>query len=279
MSGDRHAHRRRLIGVLLHRWHRRLGAVAGAFLIWLAASGIILNHSASLGLDHTKVSAPWLTRMYGLHEVIPKRGFITGAHWLVGTDAQTVVDAHLLSTALPGPLGLAAADHLLYAANASEIVILDMKGHLVDTLTEDDLPVPGISRIGHDGGVVVISDARGRQFASRDGVAWTAYRGTVTWSASQPLPASVRTEAAPFLRPKLPLERVLLDAHSGRILGHYGPLLVDLIGIFFLLIGLSGLWMFLRHQLRQRRHPHPAHEHTPPPSAAPLSAGASRIDP
>jgi hypothetical protein len=270
VSSEGRPQRRRVVGPLLHRWHRRLGAVAGAFLLWLSASGIVLNHSAGLGLDHIAVSAPWLTRLYGLHEVVPERGFLTASHWLVGTDAQTVVDGHALYPALPRPVGLVAENHLLFAANASDIVILDTQGRLVDTLTEGDLPLAGVARIGSGGGVVVISDASGRRFASPDGVTWTPYAGNVAWSDSRPLPAYVRGEAAPLLRPKLPLERVLLDAHSGRILGRFGPLLVDLVGVFFLLIALSGLWMYLRHQLRQRRHPHPVHAHHPSPPAPPI---------
>ncbi len=252
MRPDKHlvAHRRRMIGVVLHRWHRRLGVVAGLFVLWLAASGIALNHSAGLGLDHTAVSAPWVTQLYGLHEVMPDRGFRTTNHWLVGTDAQTVIDGRPLATALPRPLGLVAANHLVFAANASTLTILDAQGQLVDSLQTADLPISGIHRIGRGDGVVVIADQQDHRFASRDGLTWAPYPGVVIWAESVTLPATIKASAAPFLRPKLPVERVLLDAHSGHILGRYGPLLVDMVGVFFILIALSGLWMFIRHQLR-----------------------------
>jgi hypothetical protein len=248
------AHRRRMIGVVLHRWHRRLGAFAGLFLLWLAGSGIVLNHGSQLGLDRTTVSVPWVTRLYGLREAIPDQGFMTTKHWLVGTDAQTVIDGRPLASAIPGPLGLVAANNLLFAANASTLAIFDAQAQPVDTLRGSDLPVPVIHRIGSGEDVVVIADEQDQRFASRDGLAWTPYAGAVDWTASVALPAAVKASAAPFLRPRLPAERVLLDAHSGHILGRYGPFLVDTVGVFFILIALSGLWMYVRHHLRSSHH-------------------------
>jgi hypothetical protein len=243
-----------MIGVLLHRWHRRMGAVAGLFVLWLAASGIVLNHSTALGLDHTEISAPWLIRMYGLHTVIPDRGFRSANHWMIGTDSRTVIDGRPIPAALPEPLGLVAMNNLLFAANTSCITVLDAGGRLVDTLRGSDLPVSTIRRMGQGGGVVVIADLQDHRFASRDGLDWASYSGSVIWAASEIVPASVRARAAPYLSPQLPLERILLDAHSGRIIGHYGPLLVDAIGMVFMLLALSGLWIYLRYRVRRSHH-------------------------
>jgi hypothetical protein len=243
-----------MIGVLLHRWHRRMGAVAGLFVLWLAASGIALNHLADLGLDHTAISAPWLIRIYGLHAVIPDRGFRSTKHWMIGTDARTVIDGRPLASALPQPIGFVAANDLLFAANASSITILDAQCRLVDTLQTSDLPLSNIHRIGQGDGVVVIADMQDHRFASRDGLTWMPYGGNVIWAMSEALPKAVTEQATPYFRPQLPLERILLDAHSGRIIGRYGPLLVDAVGIVFILIALSGFWIYLRHRLRRNHH-------------------------
>lgn len=248
------SHRRRMIGVLLHRWHRRMGAAVGLFVLWLALSGIALNHSADWGLDHKPIDAPWLIRLYGLRAVIPDTGFHAADHWLVGTDARTVIDGHPLAAALPGALGLSAVNGLLFAADASRLIVLDARGQLVDTLQASDLPISAIRRIGQGDGVVVIADAQDHRFASRDGLDWKAYSADAVWAASEPLPAPVRAQAARYFRPELPLERILLDAHSGRILGPYGPLLVDAVGAVFMLLALSGIWIYLRRRLRSNQH-------------------------
>jgi hypothetical protein len=243
-----------MIGVLLHRWHRRMGAVAGLFVLWLAASGIALNHSTELGLDQRAISAPWLIRLYGLHPVIPETGFRSANHWMIGTDSRTVIDGRPLAGALPQPLGLVAANNLLFAANASWVAVLDVQGRLVDKLQTSDLPLSNIHRIGRGDGVVVISDMQDHRYASPDGLDWMPYGSKVIWAESETLPAAIRAQAAPYLSPQLPLERILLDAHSGRIIGPYGPLLVDAVGIIFMLIALSGIWIYLRRRLRSNQH-------------------------
>ncbi len=252
MNPDKHTRRR--IGVVLHRWHRRLGVAAGLFLLWLAGSGIVLNHSAQLGLDRSTVSAQWITQLYGLHAAIPERGFLAARHWLVGNEVQTVLDGRPLETVLPGALGLVASGDLLFAANASTLALFDAQGRLVESLRDTDLPIAAIRRIGQGCDAVVIANEQDHRFASRDGLTWAPCADAAVWSTSVALPVAMQMRATTLLRPRLPTERVLLDAHSGHILGRYGPFLVDTAGVLFILIALSGLWMFLRHHSR-RGHP------------------------
>jgi hypothetical protein len=228
-----------------------MGVIAALFVLWLAISGIALNHSADMGLDHMPVSAPWLMRIYGLHAITPDRGFRSATHWMIGTDSRTVMDGRPLPNVIPQLLGLVAANDLLFAANASSIVVLDTRGQLVDTLRGSDLPLSSIRRLGQGDGLVVVADPEDRRFASQDGLSWMPYSGKVIWAASEALPKAISVAATPYFRPRLPLERILLDAHSGRIIGPYGPLLVDAVGVVFMLIALSGIWIYVRHRLRQ----------------------------
>ena len=60
----------------------------------------------------------------------------------------------------------------------------------------------------------------------------------------------------------LTLERVLLDIHAGRIPGATGVFLVDAAALLFLVLAISGLWLWARHLVNARRHrrsrqPHP----------------------
>jgi len=46
----------------------------------------------------------------------------------------------------------------------------------------------------------------------------------------------------------LPLERVIIDIHSGRILGQAGVLLVDFMALLFLSLAMSGVWMWYKYR-------------------------------
>jgi uncharacterized iron-regulated membrane protein len=67
-----------------------------------------------------------------------------------------------------------------------------------------------------------------------------------------PWPADVGARVAVHFAPSLPLERVLLDVHSGRIFGRYGPLAMDLAALALAVLALSGIWIYLR--TLRRRH-------------------------
>jgi len=46
----------------------------------------------------------------------------------------------------------------------------------------------------------------------------------------------------------LPVERVLLDLHSGRFFGKIGPWLFDIAAALLILLSLTGSWIWLRRR-------------------------------
>ncbi len=142
---------------------------------------------------------------------------------------------------------MSATGELIAIASPTELVLVDATGRLVDRIPSTQLPVNPIEKIGASDQQIVLHG--NGAFASADGVSWQAFEGDVVWSASQALPPNQRANVQQ-LAPSLPLERIMQDLHSGRIFGHYGPYLMDAVGLLFLLLAGSGLWMFLRHRRR-----------------------------
>ena len=46
----------------------------------------------------------------------------------------------------------------------------------------------------------------------------------------------------------LPIERLLLDLHSGRFFGRFGPWVMDAAAVLIVLLGVSGTWIWLRRR-------------------------------
>lgn len=243
---------RRRLGLWLHRWHRRCGVVAVAFLVWLALSGIALNESAALHLDSHAVDWPWLMRLYGLHAVAPTQGYHAGAHWLTVVDGAAVLDGRPLQPTVAAPLGLARAGGLLYVATADSLILLQDDGRRIDTLRQPPLPLATIRRIGEAGDRVAIQDLDA--YASADGEDWSPLTSEpVQWSRPQALPAAVQAQLLPLAHPRLPLSRILADAHSGRVFGVYGVRVMEAVAVLTLVLAGSGAWMAMRSWRRQRR--------------------------
>ena len=52
----------------------------------------------------------------------------------------------------------------------------------------------------------------------------------------------------------LTLERVVLDIHSGRFFGKFGVYVVDFFSVLFLMLSITGLWIFLKQSKREKRN-------------------------
>jgi len=243
---------RHRLGIALHRWHRRVGVAASVFLIWLAASGIVLNESASLHLDSQRIAWPWLMHWYGLQNDVPTHGYRCDNHWIVFGEDSTLLDGQPITPAIRTLRGAVAIDGILYLATLDSIIMLQANGSRIDTL--NTLPIKLIKRIGSAGHQLVIANQKA--YASADGDQWRAIGpDAVTWSQAETLPPPIRAGIAKQVRPSLPLLRIMADAHSGRLFGAYGTVLIDAAAVAAMLLALSGIWMVLRDASRRRQRP------------------------
>jgi uncharacterized iron-regulated membrane protein len=240
-------HKRHTLGVFLHRLHRWMGVGVSLFVIFLVITGWALNHTAELGLARLSVQVPWISAWYGLRGEVPATGYTASGRWLIAGDDAILFDGKPTAFKLKNVIGIAAANDLIAIASGDELVLTDPQGQLVDRVSVTQLPTGTIVRIGSAQNRIVLQGAS--IYASVDGFTWTPFEGNIEWSTTQPLPPN-QQEYAKQLAPALSLERIMQDVHSGRILGHYGPYFIDAVGLLFLLLAGSGLWMFFRHRRR-----------------------------
>ena len=238
-------HKRRTVGVFLHRIHRWMGVIVSLFVAFLVLTGWALNHTAELGLARTLVHTPWITAWYGLRGEVPATGYIASGHWLIATESDALLDGKPIPTKLTGAVGVAATNEFIAIASRDRLVLLDRQGRIVDELSGNQLPGNPISAIGTAQNQIVLRAES--DFASSDGTTWTPFTGEAHWSTLQPLPPSQQAIATQLV-PALALERIVQDLHSGRILGHFGPYLMDAVGLLLLFLAASGLWMFFRRR-------------------------------
>jgi hypothetical protein len=240
---------RRRFSLLLHRWHRRIGITASLFLIWMSVSGWLLNHTGALDLAQRQLTGDFIAAHYGLHNEIPTQAYVAAQHWLVVGDDAAALDGKKIDSMFAQPRGMVAFDNNLFVADATKLVLLDASGGLIDNVS---VPIT-IARIGLGCGGVVIASAE-KQLVTQDGVAFADCTESPQWSDEAALTKIQHEQIAPLLSSGVTLERVLLDLHSGRFFGAWGPYVVDALGLGLVMLALSGIWMFVRHQHQRRRH-------------------------
>ncbi|MGB7543780.1 MAG: PepSY domain-containing protein [Burkholderiales bacterium] len=230
---------------ILRRWHARIGVAAVVFLVFLATTGLALNHGTMLGLDGVRVHAAWLSAWYGIRNNPPGGAFDAGGSELVWGNSIWLLNRKVIAEQVPAPLGMVEAAGILYIASGVGVSMYFPDGRLVDTVAAEALSGGGISAIGSGNEGVALRAGKGN-FCSTDGIAWKPCTGQVRWSDMRALSGAEQRALSARLSPGIAAQTILSDVHSGRILGRYGPLVMDAAALILLALGLSGLWVYFR---------------------------------
>ncbi len=235
----------------LRRWHARIGFAAVLFFLILAVTGFVLNHASELRLDAKYLHAAWLVRWYGLKADPPRQAFRTAHHQLVAANGQWLLDGKVSGEKFPQPLGLVELPGMVVVASDAALYVYGGNGELIERLERSALPGVPVHAIGSDAQTLVLGTSSGR-FASTDTLSWqSALPQTIAWSVPVELSAAERDAYEAALAPGISVQQLLLDLHSGRIAGHYGPLAVDLLAVLLAVLSFSGAWLFLKPRHRQ----------------------------
>jgi hypothetical protein len=226
----------------LMAWHRRLGLAAALIVLLLSVTGLLLNHTHRLGLDRMRVTANWLLDWYGIPTDDHALGYRAGDRWLLWNGAGLYLDDKPVAETAVAPVGAAALpDGMLAVAFPDMLILLASDGSLVERIGPQSLPGP-LERVAVDeGGLLVVATAAGRFLADAELASWRSTSVEATWSTPQEMPAALRERLSATRRPGLSAERVLQDLHSGRILGPWGPWLMDAAAIAFVVMAFTGI--------------------------------------
>lgn len=249
-NGHRNGLRRRL-----YRWHRWLGLVAGILVLVLAATGPLLTHADALGLQKNWVKSELLLALYDdAAPAAPPRGVKTPAGWIVGVDGMVFAGDRLIARDAGPLLGASATDRYIAVAAREAVLLMTPDGRLVERL--DGGALPGrIERAGERNDSLIVKTAGGTYRAGADFLSWSAARPeTVTWlDVDQSLdPAVAERAVANYSRHTISLHRLVADIHSGRIVGTWGPYVMDGAAVVLLILIITG-FINWRGTARRRR--------------------------
>lgn len=238
----------------MRRWHARMGVTTALFFIVLIVTGVALNHTERLGLAHIPIQSEAMTRWYGLPP--PQIVAVYEAGEFVVTPTVWLYHGQRLTESTGVVVGVVRTPDMLAVATAQTLSLYTGQGERIDLLRGTALPALPITGLGQTQNAIALKTPAG-VFASSDGISWRAVADQgIVWPPAQAPDAQTLARVSPQLAPALPLERILLDLHSGRLLGRYGPLLMDGAALILLALSLSGLWIQWRSGQQKRRHPH-----------------------
>ncbi len=237
----------------LRRWHRAFGVTASLFVVVLAITGLALNHTERLELDQKFIGSSLLLDWYNISLPDDPVSFATENHRISLLGERLYFDDKELEDHAVKLFGAVQIDHSIIVAIPGEILLLDQRGELIEKLSGAEGVPAGMKRIGLSSQnqlVVQASDGEksGEYLTDLDSLNWDEKQVLdANWSESSAITDTLKTTLSKAYRGKgLSIERVLLDIHSGRILGGFGVLLIDAAAVLFLILAITGVWMWSR---------------------------------
>jgi hypothetical protein len=233
------------------KWHVKLGVYSAVFVIFLAVSGILLNHSQQLNLNSNYIKTEWLLDLYQINPVSEPIGFMSSDIWAAQVGERIYFNEKEIANDVETLVGLISIDEIYVLAYDGQLTLLTQEGEVIEHLTGVTGVPAGMKAIGYDDQAnVIIKAAHGYYQVNLDELEWEEFEHLeATWSESSAIPDQMETNLLKQYRGSgLTVERVLLDFHSGRIVGQWGVYFVDLIAVIFLILACTGLWMWWKRK-------------------------------
>lgn len=230
-------------GMSLYKMHRWIGLASAALFAVLAVTGPMLMHAKDFSLNEIWVTNDFALSFYDTDPAGPPRGVQTDAGWVLAVDGFVILEARLLGRDQGELIGAAIDGDYLVVAADSGLSLFTRDGAPVEHFGIDALPGP-VLRLGQSADGLVIETPQGRFRSDDDYLSWReANEGDVAWvDVDENPPAEQSRQALDIYRRHLvTAHRLITDIHSGRIVGAWGPYVMDAAAVAMLLMVASGL--------------------------------------
>ncbi|MBQ0840991.1 MAG: PepSY domain-containing protein [Gammaproteobacteria bacterium] len=249
---------------MLKRWHGRVGVLAASFVLLLAFTGLCLNHVSSWGFDSKALRSPALLGLYGMAESGTLVSYPLADGYISESNGQLFYQDDEIARcdgALVGAVTISVeASAQIVIACERQLLLFSPTFQLIEQIGPAlGLPL-AVQRVGLVDGQLLIATSAGLFFSDLNALSWisvneegseaeneNAVASATQWSQAAVAPERLSLALAGRIDSEdITYERLLLDIHSGRILGEWGVYLVDAMAILFMLLALSGVYIWLQ---------------------------------
>jgi hypothetical protein len=223
----------------------------------LSVTGILLNHTEELQLAKRYVHSEWILKWYGIQTPKIEAAFPlkteTGQSWLSTSNNKLYINKTIITGEYENLRGaVAMPEGFIVVLVGEKILLLMPNGELVEELSPSQgLPV-GITALGLTKEEQLrVQTANGLYKPDNDFISWeklpdNSEQNQIHWILPQTLPKSLQ-QAITAQAEILPIERLLLDLHSGRLLSVY---FMDAVAILLIILAITGFFLWLRRWRR-----------------------------
>lgn len=233
-------------------WHRYMGVAAALFTLIIAFTGILLNHTGDFDFHDTHVQSEWILDWYGIEAPEQLQSFALGERHITLMGDDLYLDRKEIDGDYRNLTGAVQRDDILVISVNNSILLLTPRGEIIERLKRSDGVPAGIEQIGIDAeGKISLRTLHEIYQPDNDFIRWQRHDddSDIYWISPSPLDPNLKKLLQNHFRGEvLPVERVLLDLHSGRFFGKAGPWLFDIAAALLILLSLTGTWIWLKRR-------------------------------
>lgn len=229
----------------LRRSHRSVGVILSIFLVLLCVTGVLLNHTDDLGLDAQFVPSIFAAQYY------PDSGNIKGMRFL--DDDYYEFDGHLYVNNLE-IARCPQLDSLVDIADqrvvlcAGELLILTLDNQFIERLDSSvGLPM-NLSGLASVGAVLVLISKNRHYEFNLDTLELSNISASTKASLIKVEPVMVEIPREMILNKSVTWQQLILDVHSGIVVGNLGKWLLDLVALSLCGMAVSGIALWLKRR-------------------------------
>lgn len=233
-----------------YQWHRQIGLAVSLLVIVLSVTGIMLNHTEEFELDSHHIKSELLLSWYGIKKPTIK-SYPAGKNWLSHAGDKIYFNDKLVEKEVSVITGSVTTEYFTAVATQNEIILLTPDGEKIERLDATTGVPHNITLLGTNKKNQLVVKTKTSVFnANNDVTEWNkTTTKQIAWASTENIPSELESTLNALFRGKgLSKERVILDIHSGRILGKAGPLLMDLSAILLLVLSFTGCWMYAKRK-------------------------------
>lgn len=237
--------------------HRHIGLLAVWIVLWLAITGILLNHTDDLNLDDVRLQSSWLMKLYELDSAPISDGFPLNEQWLVALPDAYYLGGHVIQENHGTLVGGLVFQEMFLLLTAESLVLLDKQFEVIEVQGEFHGLAGTLQQIGIHDGTPIVKSSEALFVASNDVTEWgvvSIAEYDVQWQLAKPLPKHLIAEIKSldgFGAPAVSLEKVLLDLHTGRLFGSLSWFVLDLFALLLITGALSGFLIWIRLRVKK----------------------------
>ena len=231
----------------LHIWHRYLGISVSIFVIILSITGLLLNLTDALKLNQSHISSSWLLKHYNIGD-FPVTSFkVNGVHISQASD-YVYLDGDYTAHLKEKLVGAITIDTNIILATHSSLVVINNQGDILDEIGKlTGLPESPLGVSQTDNGNPVIRGVNTYWKGSKELSIWQPLQGPhPKWVAPVETPTIINNSIQKHARGnEINYERVLLDLHSGRLLGSWGQNIMSISALLLIILAMTGIIIWL----------------------------------